>query len=264
MNDLHNKLDILKKYLSNFNKIAIAFSGGIDSTFLLKVAHEIFGEETLAITINSPLNPIRELEAAIDFTNQNKINHKIINFDPFEIEGFKTNPTNRCYICKKSIFEKIMSEVEGHEILEGSNLDDEKDYRPGRAAINELGIKSPLKEALLTKEDIRKLSKEMGLQVWNKPSFSCLATRFPYNTLITEEMLLNIEKAEQFLIENDFNQVRLRHHDDIARIEICEEDFPKMLENKRYEKINAYIKHLGYKYVTFDLAGYRTGSMNIN
>ena len=187
----------------------------------------------------------------------------VVDSEELAIPGFQQNPPNRCYLCKKELFTKILeiARSEGlSSVVEGSNVDDLGDYRPGLLAIRELGIRSPLREAELTKDDIRDFSRRMGLPTWNKPSFACLASRFPYGEEITEKRLARVEHAEQFLMDLGFGQVRVRSHGDLARIELCPADIPKAVEQR--EKIHAALKEFGFAYVAIDLLGYRTGSMN--
>lgn len=264
MTEIYRKLSDLRKLLRSFGSAAIAFSGGVDSTFLLKVAHEEFGEKAVAVTVVSPLIPKKEAQDAADFCKNENIRHFVIELDPLEISDFKDNPENRCYICKKEIFNKIKnlaSENGIFTVCEGSNADDTGDYRPGMQAIRELGIKSPLLECGLTKNEIRILSKEMNLPSWNKPSAACLASRFVYGEEITEKKLKMVEIAEDFLREKGFSQQRVRiHGENLARIEVNKEDFEKILKVK--EEISNYFRSLGFVYTTLDLIGFRSGSMN--
>lgn len=257
------KLEKLKESLKNMQKVAVAFSGGVDSTFLLKTAHDTLGDNALAVTVRSCLVPRRELEEAENFCKVNGISQLFIDAKPLEIPGFEKNPEDRCYICKRSIFQQIIELSTQHgiaHVCEGSNADDIKDYRPGMKAVSELGIKSPLREASLTKAEIRELSKMMNLATWNKPSFACLASRFVYGEKIDETSLKMVEAAEQFLLDSGFSQMRVRVHGEMARIEVLPGDFPLMLKNAA--RINGALKELGFSYVTMDLQGYRTGSMN--
>jgi uncharacterized protein len=258
------KLSDLQKFFRSCGSAAIAFSGGVDSTFLLKVAHDELGEKVLAVSALSPLFPKRERDEAVDFCKKEGIRHLYFQIDPLEIPGFKQNPENRCYICKKEIFSKIRSlafENGISAVCDGSNADDTGDYRPGMQAIRELGIKSPLLECGFTKKDIRELSKIMGLLTWNRPSAACLASRFVYGETITENKLKMVENAEDFLHEKGFLQLRVRiHGENLARIEVNKEDFEKILKDK--EKIINYFRSLGFVYTTLDIQGFRSGSMN--
>ena len=265
MNSLQNKLTILKQYIESLGSAAVAFSSGVDSTLLLKVAHEVLGDRVIAVTARSCSFPERELNEAIEFTKKNGIGHLIVDSEELEIEGFTQNPFNRCYLCKHELFSKMKKVAQKYglnAVLEGSNIDDMGDYRPGLDAINELDIKSPLRVAELTKNEIRQLSKEKGLPTWEKQSFACLSSRFPYGQSITREKLSMVDKAEQILLDLGLRQVRVRHHDTIARIEIEESQFNMIMEKTVREKIAAQFKDIGFTYVTMDLSGYRTGSMN--
>ncbi|GBU26389.1 hypothetical protein R83H12_03085 [Fibrobacteria bacterium R8-3-H12] len=261
----HIKYEKLKNYLQELESVAIAFSGGVDSTFLLKTAHDILGDSVIAVTACSCSFPKRELDEAAAFCKKENIAHIIFDSEELEIEGFSKNPANRCYLCKKELFTKILDIAKEHKILhvaEGSNKDDEGDYRPGLVAVAELGIKSPLRNAELNKQEIRHLSKELNLPTWNKQSFACLSSRFPYDEEITPERLGKIDKAEQFLLDMGFHQIRVRYHDSLARIETDEAGFALMASPEMREKIYSALKELGFTYIALDLLGYRTGSMN--
>jgi uncharacterized protein len=263
MIELSEKYDKLVDYLRELESVAVAFSGGVDSTFLLKTAHNVLGDNAIAITYSSCLLPKRELDEAVEFCEANGIAHYVFEVDEMQIEGFTQNPVNRCYICKRELFGKIIDLAHEHNIdyvVEGSNVDDMGDYRPGMKAIEELGVLSPLRYAELTKNDIRKISKELGLSTATKPSFACLATRFVYGDTITKEKLAMVEKAERLLYDIGFKQFRVRVHTDIARIEVLPEQFNMLLDNR--EKIVTAFKLYGFSYVAMDLQGYRTGSMN--
>ena len=265
MSDLDNKCETLKNVILSLESVAVAFSGGVDSTFLLSFAHTILGDKAIAVTAHSASYPQRELDEASAFTKLHNIKHIVVASEELDIEGFSDNPVNRCYLCKKELFAKIIKIAKENgikNIAEGSNMDDNGDYRPGLIAIDELHIKSPLREAGLTKEDIRILSREMGLPTWNKQSFACLASRFPYGEKITLEKLNMIDKAEQYLLNLGYKQVRVRHHGDIARIEIDENGFDSFLDKNLRDNIHKEFKKLGFTYIALDIKGYRTGSMN--
>ncbi len=263
MDNLHKKYELLKENLKSLGSVAVAFSSGVDSTFLLKVAHDTLGDGAVAITASSCLMPKRENNEADAFCKSEGIKHICFTAEPLEIEGFAQNPKDRCYICKRDIFIRIKELAAENNIayvLEGSNTDDVGDYRPGMRAIAELEIKSPLRKAGLSKADIRLLSRELGLTTWDKPSFACLASRFVYGETITEEKLSTVDKAEQRLLDLGFKQFRVRIHGSLARIEVEKADLPKLLDNA--DEINEHFKSLGFLYVTLDLGGYVMGSMN--
>lgn len=265
MDTLHEKKLKLEKYLSELGSIAIAFSSGVDSTFLLKVAKDVLGSNVIAITAKSCSFPERELREAQAFCAEEGIEHIIVESEELSIEGFRQNPPNRCYLCKHELFTKISEVAAAHGIqyiAEGSNMDDNGDYRPGLQAVAELGVKSPLRFAELKKDEIRVLSKEMGLRTWNKQSFACLSSRFVYGETINEEKLGMVDKAEQLLLDLGFHQVRVRIHGNIARIEILSEEFESLIRDDIRNKVTETLKKLGFSYITMDLIGYRTGSMN--
>jgi uncharacterized protein len=262
-----DKCEALASYLSALPSLAVAFSGGVDSTFLLKAAQNYVKGKVVAITARSALFPEREVEAAAEFCKKNGIEHILITSDELHAGNFMDNPLNRCYLCKKSLFAKVKKaaeEVGITHIAEGSNIDDTGDYRPGLAAVEEDGILSPLRAANLTKEEIRRVSKEWNLPTWDKPAFACLASRFPYGDRISPEALSKIETAEQFILNLGVRQVRVRYHKGLARIETDEKGFEILTENKTREEVNAKLKNLGFTYVSLDLQGYRGGSMNEN
>lgn len=257
------KLEDLKQILKKMENVAIAFSGGVDSSFLVKVAKDVLGDKVLAITATSSIHPEFEIKDAKIFTAQNGIRHTIFKSEELKNENFKSNPPDRCYLCKKELFSAIKNIANKENIkyiLDATNFDDLSDYRPGVKALEELEIISPLKDVKLTKEEIRALSKEMNLKSWNKPAFACLVSRIPYGIEITEKRLKMIERAEKYIMNLGISQVRVRYHDKIARIEINKNDIPLLL--KHSDEINAELKKLGFTYITRDLEGYRTGSLN--
>jgi uncharacterized protein len=267
MDNLKEKHNKLVECLSGFSSVAVAFSGGVDSTFLLQSAYDVLGDRVIAVTGCSLSFPQRELRLAQDFTKERKIRHYLVDSEELELDGFADNPPNRCYLCKKELFTKIgklAAEKGMAQVIEASNTDDEGDYRPGLQAVAELGVASPLRVSGLSKVDIRALSKEMELPTWNKPSFACLASRFPYGERIDPERLRRIDAAEQFLLDQSFQQVRVRFHDQgkLARIEVDADGFALLADAGLRLKIGERFRELGFIYTAIDICGYRTGSMN--
>ena len=262
---LLDKYDRLKDYLASFGSVTVAFSSGVDSTFLLYAAKEALGDHAIAVTASSCSFPERELKEAKEYCQKMGIRHFVIKSEELEIEGFSHNPKNRCYLCKHELFEKIgaLAKEQGiNEIAEGSNLDDNGDYRPGLQAVAELGVKSPLRHIGFTKQEIRELSQYLNIPTWNKQSFACLSSRFPYGDLINEKKLKMVDRAEQLLLDMGFHQLRVRIHGDVARIELLPEEFPKFMEEKTRLSVYKKFKEYGFSYVTLDVLGYRMGSMN--
>ncbi len=265
MNQLHKKYNELIELIKSLKQVAVAFSGGVDSTFLLHTCKEALGDKVIAVTARSLSFPQRELTEATVYAANQGIEHIIVDSEELDIEGFSSNPKNRCYLCKTELFTKIKDIADGRgipAILEASNSDDNGDYRPGLIAVKELGIHSPLRQHGFTKAEIRELSKEYGLPTWNKPSFACLSSRFPYGESITPERLQRIDQAEQYLLELGIWQVRVRFHDNLARIETDEDGFSLLLNPYIRAKVYEKFREIGFTYVSLDLKGYRTGSMN--
>lgn len=261
---IYQKLELLRAKISKLKKVIVAFSGGVDSTFLLKVCADVLGNQNvIAVTANSETYPPEELRAAKEFAKRLGVAHFVIRTNELCNPNFYRNSPNRCYFCKKELVKKLkrVAEEQGIKyILEASNSDDLKDYRPGRKALEEEEVLSPLLD--FSKEEIRKLSKKMGLPTWNKPSQPCLASRFPYGIRITKEALNMVRKAETFLKKLGFKNVRVRHHEALARIEVDRRQIKKLVSEKVVKLLAAHFKKLGYIWVAVDIEGYRQGSLN--
>lgn len=262
---LQDKYNRLSRIVVESGGAVVAFSGGVDSTFLLKVCVDLLGDRAVAVTARSQTYPARELEQAKDLARKIGGKHIIIDSKELEVPGFSENPLHRCFLCKTELFTKvkeIASQHGIHWVFDGSNADDADDFRPGRQAAQQLGIRSPLEKAGLSKQEVRTLSQTLDLPTWDKPAFACLSSRFPYHTKITRNALHQVEDAEDYLSKLAMRVFRVRHHGIIARIELGKEEMHLLWERNLGGKIVEHFKSLGYKYVTLDLEGYRTGSMN--
>lgn len=263
MEKIFNKYELLLDYIRRLEQVTIAFSGGVDSVFLLKAASDAVGADASAVICRLASFQNAEYESAVSFCSENSINYAVIEINELEDERFCQNPPDRCYICKKNIFSRIKEYSENQgciHILEGTNADDMNDYRPGMKALSELGIKSPLREIGFTKNEIRLLSKELGLSTWNKPSLACLSTRIPYGDRITERKLRMAEEAENFLSTLGFSQLRVRIHGDTARIEVPSAEFMTVINDRII--ITEKLRQIGFTYISLDLLGFRSGSLN--
>jgi uncharacterized protein len=245
--------------------VLVAFSGGVDSTFLLKVAADTLGENVLAVTERSEVDPPWDFRQAQNFAASLGVKHLVLDTQALADPRFAENPANRCYLCKSRLFSRLTELAREHhlaQVIDGSNTDDLDDYRPGMQAVAEYEVRSPLKEANLTKDEIRRLSRKLNLPTWDKPSSPCLASRFPYGTRITTEALTRVARAEQFLASLGIRELRVRDHGHVARIEICPSEKKILFDDSTTQKVTEYFKTLGYTYVCLDLQGYRMGSMN--
>lgn len=262
---MENKFKKLKSILISMESVLVAFSGGVDSTFLLKVASDSLKDHVLAVTSDSPTITRKELAFSKEIAEKINVKHLIIKTDELNQENFTKNNTDRCFWCKTELFSKLTELAKNNNlnyVADGSNFDDIKDYRPGREAAKKLGVRSPLLEAGLTKKDIREISRSLDLQTWNKPSNACLSSRVPYGSQISTKVLKRIEDAEEILRSEGFDQVRLRDYEELAKIEVMEKDIPRLLEPETRKRIIRSLKDLSYCHITLDLQGYRTGSLN--
>jgi uncharacterized protein len=262
---MDKRLENLQEILKGMGSVLVAFSGGVDSSFLLHTAHEVLGERALALTFLSPFMSRLELNRASQFCKEREIEHILFDIDPLADEEIRKNPPDRCYHCKRQLFSQGLAEAQRLNIpylVEGTQLSDATDHRPGHRALEELGIRSPLAEAGLDKEHVRFLSKELGLSSWNLPPMACLASRIPYGIPLDSESLVRVESAEEFLFDEGFTVIRVRDHQGTARLELSPEDISRFSDGELRDRLVAHFKSLGFVAVTLDLEGYRTGRLN--
>lgn len=261
--DLQEKYENLQNIFREMGSVLVAMSGGVDSVLMAKVACDVLGDRTLAVTADSASLPRHELNLTLEIVRDFHIHHRIIQTQEFKDERYVANPVNRCYFCKDELFnqlDKMLVEGDYQWVCYGENLDDRNDYRPGSLAAQKHKVRAPLREAGLVKKDVRVLARFLGLPIWDKPASACLASRIPYGEKVTTEKLAQVEAAENHLGEMGFRQYRVRHHGEIARIEVDPDQMLQLLENA--SQVNARLKKLGFKYVVMDLTGYRRGSLN--
>lgn len=265
MSEIEEKYQNLKGIIKEIGSALVAYSGGVDSTLLIKVTHDVLKEKMAALTATSPLYPSFELEEAKKLTKKMGVKHLLIESDELKLKGFAQNTRDRCYYCKKELFRicrEKAKELGFSHVLDGTNFDDLQDFRPGMKAAQEQGVRRPLLEAELTKDDIRELSRQLDLPTWDKPSFACLSSRFPYGTEITRERLEMVGRCEEQLRKLGFKQFRVRYHNEVARIEVGKEEIARFFEDGNRDLIVEKFKEYGFTYIALDLQGYRTGSLN--